>query len=99
MSGFQLLMRFVAAVSFASPLAPSPAAAIISGFPAPAPGAGVRGVNVLWLTGGVVTPLLKLSVIAAWPDAKPSRMSASSSRVAAPSTKSVVERLKEYGLA
>ena len=46
MSGFQPAMMFVAVVSFASPEAPSPAAATISGAPAPPAGAGVFGVNV-----------------------------------------------------
>src|SRR5436853_5501666 len=80
MSGFMFEMMFVAVVSFGSPLAPSPAAATISGWPAPAAGAGVLGVKWLLFTGGEAMPFDSVRPTGAWVEAKPSRMSASISR-------------------
>src|SRR5690349_9481376 len=99
MSGFQPLIMFVTFVSFGDPSAPSPAAATTSGPPGPAAGTGVFGDHDFVFTGGDVIPLLNVRLIDAWADAKPSRMSASTSRRAAPSTKSVVERVNVYGFA
>ena len=83
---------------FVAPSAPSPTAITMKGEPA----AGVVpevGVNVFWLTGGCVIPLLNVNAIeAAFEVVYPSRIRAVTAIEYGPSCHLVVGKIKVYGL-